>query len=197
PLTLNGVQVKFGTYSAPIHMVSNVNGVQSVTVQVPFEVPVGTTNVTITLSGGTGTVSGVQVKPVQPGLLETLDTNGRYIAVLSRPDGSAVTTSNPAIHGEILRMYVIGLGQTSPLAATNQMGIPNQTVITPLIAGIAGGGATVTNTEYATGTIGVYIVSFQLPPETAPGPNVAISIAVQNPNGSYEGSNTAVIAAVI
>ncbi len=198
PLTLNGVMVKFGSYQAPIYAVSNVNNVQSVVVQVPFELPVGTTTVTITLSGGTGSASGVQVKSVQPGLFETVDpTSGAHFATLARPDGSLVTTDNPAIHGEILRMFVTGIGQTSPVTGTNEVGIPDQSVIVDLIAGVAGGGAIVTQTEYATGAIGVYIISFQLPPETKPSLNVPVSLAAQKPDGSYEYSNTSVIASVI
>lgn len=196
PYTLNGVSVRFGEKQAPVYAVSNVNNVQSIIVQVPFELPVGVTTVTISLSGGTGSVDGVQVMPVQPGLFVTTDSSGTSYAVLARSDGSLVTNDNPAHPGEILRMYVTGLGQTLPVTGTNEVGVPGQSVITGLIAGVAAGGTIVTNTEYATGTIGVYIISFQLPPETKPGNNVPVSIAAERPDGSYAFSNTPVIAAV-
>ncbi|MCC7499950.1 MAG: hypothetical protein IT160_20390 [Bryobacterales bacterium] len=196
PYTLNGVTVRFGAYQAPVYAVSNVNGVQSVVVQVPFELAVGETTVTVTAGGGDSSVPGVQVKSIQPGLFENVDQSGNHLAVLARPDGTLVTVNNPALRGEILRMYVTGLGQTSPATATNAVGIPGQTVVANLIGGVAAAGALVTDTEYATGTIGVYIVSFQLPAETKPGLNVPVSIAAQKPDGSYAFSNTPVIAAV-
>jgi adhesin/invasin len=196
PTTLSGVTVYFGTYVAPIQAVSNVNGVQSVTVQVPFEVSTGTTSVTISVSGGSTTVTGVTVKAVQPGLFETTDANGQKVAVLIRPDGSYVSSTNAAVRGENLRMLVTGLGQTSPLTATNQSGVAEQSVLTSLIAGVKGGGATVVNTEYAVGQIGVYIVTFQVPSDISAGTYVPVSLAAQKPDGTYENSNTSQISAV-
>ncbi len=53
PFTLAGDSVKFNNISAPIFSVSNVNGVQQITVQVPFELTGSTSaSVTITVAGG-------------------------------------------------------------------------------------------------------------------------------------------------
>ena len=116
PTTLAGVQVIFGGITSPIVAVSNINGEESVAIQVPFEVPVGLSTVTIQApGGGSTTVNDVRVEFLKPGVFTWVDpaTNATY-AVAVRPDGSFVSGSNPARRGEIVRIYATGLGQTSP-----------------------------------------------------------------------------------
>ena len=96
PYAFSGVTVSFNNTPAPIFGVANQNGQQQVTVQAPCELAgQATTSVTI-VAGGSTTVNGVQVLPVQPGIFEADLGTGRKVAILLRPDGSLVTATNPA-----------------------------------------------------------------------------------------------------
>ncbi len=96
-------------------------------------------------------------------------------SIVSHPDGSLVSATNPANPGEELVAYAVGLGQTSPASVTGQIvtvGAPTQTVFTldfnyhpnalpsrPLPSGpkplFAGSSA---------GYVGLYQINFVVPP---------------------------------
>ncbi|MDZ4799549.1 MAG: Ig-like domain-containing protein [Bryobacteraceae bacterium] len=195
PTSLANVQVIFSGIAAPIFAVSNINGEESVAVQVPFEVPVGSATVTIQGPGGSSTtVSGVQIETLKPGLFTWLDpaTNSTY-AVAVRPDGSFVGGSNPARRGEVIRVYATGLGQTSPATATNRVGGTGQSVAAPLVVGVNNAGTRLISAELMTGTVGVYVVSLQIPTDAASGPNQPIGLAAVRPDGGAEFANSAFV----
>jgi hypothetical protein len=52
PTSLAGVSITFNGVAAPIFYVSNVNGVESMTIQVPFETQVGSATVVLNAAGG-------------------------------------------------------------------------------------------------------------------------------------------------
>src|SRR5207253_9869294 len=111
--SLAGVSVTFNGINAPIYSVSNVNGREQVTVQVPFDVAPGNATVVINAAGGgSATINNVTIQSISPGVFQ-LPGAGNF-AVLVRPDGSFVTSDNPIRRGEVIRMYVTGLGQVGP-----------------------------------------------------------------------------------
>jgi len=168
PTTLQGVNITFAGVSAPIYYVLNSQNVEQVAVQVPFEtLPAGTTKVTnvdvvVTSSGGSSATISVPVKPFAPGIFSTTSGTQTY-AVAQRPDGSYVSPANPAQLGEDITLYVTGLGQVSPPAATGAAGIPGQAVVTPLLIGLNNGGVPLISANYVQGLTGVYAVTFHVP----------------------------------
>jgi len=148
--------------------------VEQVAVQVPFEtLPAGTTKVTnvdvvVTSSGGSSATISVPVKPFAPGIFATTSGTQTY-AVAQRPDGSYVSPANPAQLGEDITLFVTGLGQVSPAAATGSAGIPGQAVVTPLLIGLNNGGVPLISANYVQGLTGVYAVTFHVPAATATG----------------------------
>jgi uncharacterized protein (TIGR03437 family) len=187
PTSLADVEVLFGTTSAPIYSVNNVNGQQFVVVEAPFNlVAPGTVSVTIRAGAGSTTVNNVQVKAYQPGIFETPGPGGQTYAVLTKEDGSYVTYDNPVRRAtdRRLRMYVAGLGQTSPALGTNFAGIPGQTVLTPLVIGVNNGGARLISAETMAGVVGVYVVTFEIAADTATGLNRPLAIAIVNASGN-------------
>ncbi|MCC6860760.1 MAG: pre-peptidase C-terminal domain-containing protein [Bryobacterales bacterium] len=180
PFRLANVSVSFGGWPAPIYHICNALGQQSVTVQVPFEVPPGITQVKVSIGAVTLTAPSAPLREVSPGILETLGSDGRTRAVLLRPDNTFVTPANPARRGEILRAYAVGLGPTSPPVGTNQPGGPagEAAVMNTLIVGVNNAGAPLVSAVYARGLIGVYEVSFEVPSDTPSSDNVAFAIAV-------------------
>jgi uncharacterized protein (TIGR03437 family) len=115
-------------------------------------------------------------------------------AVLVRPDGSFVSVANPAGRGETIRMFVTGLGQTTPALFTNEFDplVPDANnnlapqdlpVNASVVVGVNNGGVLVVSAKYAYGMVGIYEVDFQVPENTATGNNAPFAIAV------YQGTN--------
>jgi uncharacterized protein (TIGR03437 family) len=173
--------------------VANVNDVESVTVQAPFELPdSGVVPVTINVSGTSATVN-VPVQAYSPGILENIDAQGRRYGVVTRMDGSFVTPDNPIGRGENARVYVIGLGRTTGAAQTNAYGA-GQRVNATLVAGINDAGVRVISGELAQGLIGVYIVTIEVPQDTATGSTRNLVVAVDAGGGNLIFSNGSTIA---
>jgi uncharacterized protein (TIGR03437 family) len=194
PTTLRDVQVQFNGIAAPIYAVSNVNNQESVIVQVPFEVAAGSSSVTISVAnGGSTTVSGVPILPVKPGVFENVDTTGQRYASAVRSDGSYVSPTNPARRGEIISVFAGGLGQVTPATGTNRVGLPGQNVIVPVIVGVDDKGARVLSAQLLPGSIGIYVVTFEVPNEAVPGSARNFVIAV-DVGGSSVFSNGTFIA---
>jgi uncharacterized protein (TIGR03437 family) len=184
-ITFNGVP-------APIYYVSNSGGVEQVTVQVPFETQPGQASVTINAVGGGSTTVQLQIQPVAPGVFESLYGNQK-VAVATRPDGSVVSPSNPARRGEVIRVYVTGLGQVSPAAVTGSFGIPGQTVLASIIVGLNDIGAGLIAAEYAPGMVGVYVLTVQVPADAPTGPARPFGLIVSDSTGKqYTAQGTSI-----
>ncbi|MCL4841680.1 MAG: hypothetical protein KJZ79_07565 [Bryobacteraceae bacterium] len=167
PLEYQGVRVEFtsnaGSAFAPIYQVANHNGAESILVQAPFELSGATASATVTVQGGNTTVSGIPILAASPGVLEDNFPNNRRAAVVIRSDGLVVTPETPARRGETLRMYAIGLGQTTPTADTNRVGQIDQFVRAAVAVGIDDAGVEVVSAKLAENLIGIYEIVFVVP----------------------------------
>jgi uncharacterized protein (TIGR03437 family) len=185
PLSLGPDSVTFNGVQAPILRVSNSGGEQ-VIVQVPCEVVPGSSiPVTVNVSGGSATVN-VGIQSASPGIFETLMSDGVRRAVMVRPDGSFVSVENPARRGEIIRVYVTGLGATAPAVGTNAIAIPgtDSLVLGQLIVGVNNSGVRVVSARMAPTQIGIYEVAFQVDSNAATGNNIVLSVAINPTDGS-------------
>jgi len=195
-----GVTVQFGGVSAPILDVANVDGVESVSVQIPCEVPSSsatppaTVPMVVAVNGAAGPAFPVTVLPVSPGIFQFVDSDGVTRAVLVSQDGSFITAANPARPGDIVRMFVTGLGQTTPALFTDEIDplVTDSTGnLTPqdlpvnvnLVVGVNNGGTLLISARYAYFGVGVYEVDFQVPANTALSNSAPFAI------GIYEGNN--------
>lgn len=183
PYQLAQVTISFGNSQAPLYNVANVNGQQQAAFQVPCDVtPADSVPVTVTANGNATTVN-VAVRPAGPGIFEYTDSAGLKQAVLVRPDGSIVSTANPAVAGEVLHLYVTGLGQVRPSLATNTAapaGTDSVAVGTVFMA-VNNSGVRVTLARRAPGQIGIDDIAFQLPSDAQSG-NASIAVAVYEAN---------------
>jgi len=186
PLTLGPDTVSFNGVRAPIARVTNSSGQESVAVQVPCEVTPGSSvPVTVNAGGGTASVN-IAVQTASPGIFETPMSDNVARAVAVRPDGSFVSLENPARRGEVIRVYVTGLGATAPAVGTNSIAIPgtDSLVLGQLIVGVNNSGARVITARMAPSQIGVYEVAFQIDPNATTGNNVVLSVAINPVDGS-------------
>jgi uncharacterized protein (TIGR03437 family) len=186
PLSLGPDKVTFNSIPAPILRVSNSGGQEQVTVQVPCEVSPGSSvPVTVNAAGGSSTVN-VSIQPASPGIFETVMSDGVSRAVMVRPDGSFVSLENPARRGEVIRVYVTGLGPAAPPVGTNAIAIPgtDSLVLGLLIVGVNNSGARVVSARVAPTQIGIYEVTFQVDPTTPVGNNLVLSVGINPADGS-------------
>jgi uncharacterized protein (TIGR03437 family) len=159
-LTVNSVP-------APISSVSNQNGVQQVTFQVPCEAQPGAATVVININGNSTTITGVQVLPAQPGIFTYAGPNNKpYAAIIRAKDGTYVTPSSSMHRNETYYVILTGMGQTSPAASTDNPG-NGQATVAQAVVGVNNQGVPVVSSTYLQGAIGVYIIGFQVPSDAS------------------------------
>ena len=182
--SLAGVSITFNGVPAPIFYVSNVNGVQSMTIQVPFETPLGNTAVVLTPAGGGAPAPlNVTTQAFAPGVFT--NTYGNVtIAVAVRSDGSYVSPTNPAHRGETIYIFATGLGLVTPAATTNEPGT-GQTVTATVVTGLNNKGVGHTTIDYAPGLVGVYIIGVEVPATTTPGPGQPFGLILVGPAPTF------------
>jgi uncharacterized protein (TIGR03437 family) len=197
PYNIEGVTVEFRFAGqveyAPLLQVANINGVETALVQAPYGLAGATaTDVRVT-SGGEILVTGVPVRPVGPGILE--DTlGGARAAIAIRSDGLRVTPNFPARRGEVVRVYVIGLGQTTPQADTNRVGSPDQKIRAAIAVGIDDKGVDVISAHLAENLIGVYEVIFRIPTDATTGNARPLGLVIEPTPGQQFYANGSTIA---
>jgi uncharacterized protein (TIGR03437 family) len=181
PVQVANVTVQFDDHFAPIFSVNNINGQESVNVQVPFEITPGpAVPVTITVNGQSTTGLTANIMPGAPGIFQTVMSDSVARAVALRPDGSVVEIENPAQRGEEIRTYVTGLIPAAGSIGTDMFAPLGSdiAITTPVIVGVNNAGVLVPQVVYARDMIGVWEVHFIVPEDTATGNNVPFAVAI-------------------
>jgi uncharacterized protein (TIGR03437 family) len=179
----------------PISVVSNLNGVQQVNFQTPCELAPGLGTAVVTVNGATTTVNNIPILAASPGIFTTVTNGIVYGDVFSSVDGSYVTPTNYARRGVTYYVWVTGMGQTSPAASTDSLGVANQNTILQPIVGVNNSGVTVTASYYLPDQTGVYLIGFQIPQSFPTGPNQPLVVEVVV-NGTPVFSNSVFLAGV-
>jgi len=179
PTKVADVEVLLGSTLAPIYAVCNVSGQEQVVVQAPWEMAPGfSVMARVTVSGGSTVVERVPVLAALPGIFETSEAGGLRYAVAVGSDGRLITPTQRAKKGEVVYLYVTGLGTVLPLSATNLPGFPGQKAWFTVIAGIASKGVRVVSAEYAVNLLGVYVVAIEIPADAPSGIDVLLALGV-------------------
>jgi len=173
------VSVKFGTVSAPVLALSNFDEQESVTIQVPFEIPIGWMPVTLRV-GDLSVTRRVQVLPATPGIFQVKMSDSKVRGIVLRADGSVVNLEHPAHPGEVLRLFATGLGPLAPAVRTNAPGAapPISEPMWRLIIGVNHQGVPLVSARYAAWMVGVEEIAFQVPPNVPPGTDIPLSVGV-------------------
>ena len=170
PMQVAGTSVSMDGSPVPVYRVLNLNGQEQVTVLAPYSlagkpsVPVSVT----TIAGTAGPVM-VPVLEVQPGIF-IIDGSGNS-ATRRGVDHSIVLPSNPAVRGEVVSMYLTGMGPVDSPPKTGEAASLTalaRTVFTPrvLVGGLV---AEVAFSGLAPGSIGLYQINFTVPAEAVAG----------------------------
>jgi uncharacterized protein (TIGR03437 family) len=169
PTTLEGVSVTVNGIPAPIISLINSDGTEQINLQVPFGIPAGTATVVINNNGSELTVADVPILSAQPGIFEFFLGEARFAAAL-HADFNPVTPDNPALPGEVLLLFLTGLGTTNPAVATNAPGpVPAAaTALTPVV-GFDSAGVEHFGGYYAPTLVTAYQINFRVPLTAQPG----------------------------
>lgn len=185
PVSFRGLVVEFRqagqSYYAPIYWIARDGATETALIQAPYEITGPTVDVIVSIDGVQTTVSAVPVDPVSPGIIED-QIDDRRAAIVIRSDGLLVTKSTPARRGETVRLYAIGLGQTTPKAETNRVGLPDQRVTNTVAVGIDNAGVEVVAAKLAENLIGIYEVWFKIPEDAQIGDR-PLGLVVAGPDG--------------
>lgn len=115
PAEIAAVRVLVNDLAAPLYAVANVNGMEQVNFQVPFEAAnAGEVRVVVQRGGASSSGVAVPLLPRQPGVFTD---DGRAVVVRNATN-TLVTGDNPVAAGEDIYFYVAGLGGVTNVPPT-------------------------------------------------------------------------------
>ena len=164
PGSLAGTTVTIGGLTAPLFYVSP----GQINAQVPFELAAGKTyQITVANAQGTSSAVSLPLIAAAPGIAAY--ASGALIA--QHTDGSLVSAGSPAKSGEVVVLYLAGLGLTSDPgpSGTASPGNPLQSPQTPAVLLLNGKPVPTLFTGLTPGLVGLYQVNFQVPQGTPDG----------------------------
>jgi uncharacterized protein (TIGR03437 family) len=181
PKTLGGVQVLINGIAAPIYYVTP----GAIAAIVPYGTTTAIATIQVVNSQGSSNTLTAYVGATAPGVYVS---NGYGIA--QHTDYSLVSASNPAHPGDVLLVYMTGLGDVSPAIADGAIGpIPvSTTVVPPCSATVTTGcfdayigtaAATIVITEIVPTISGDYVLALTVPSGVTAGDQI-LSIAGPN-----------------
>jgi len=165
---LAGVTLQVGAENAPLFFVSP----GQIQAQVPFAAkPWQTAPVVVNVNGQISAPQNPLIVPVQPAVF---DADG--IAAALDSEGRAITPQNPARIGDLLQLFVNGLGAVDPAVETGAAAPDSSTVRSRVRVSIGGVEAPVAFQGLAPGQVGMYLLKVLLPSAISPGDEVPIII---------------------
>ena len=159
PRSLKGTSVLIGGLDAPLYFVSE----GQVNVEIPFELAGDREYaILVNVNGALTAPDTISLAPVQPGIASFAD--GAIIA--QHADGSLVTASAPAKPGEVIIIYLGGLGATNPAVqsgAVSPSAEPLARVVNTPVVTVDDKAAELFYAGLAPGFVGLYQINLKLP----------------------------------
>jgi len=177
---LDGVKVFVNGQDTPLYFTSY----GQINFQLPYETPVGEAIVQVTRDGQSGNRTSIQVVPAAPRMLTFL---GNY-AISQNPDGSYSVPAGLGVNGrpartdEVVVIYAIGFGPTTPAAATGA-GAPTDPLARILPSPTAFFGSGLASVPQVTdfvglspGFVGLYQINVRIPGNAPRGDSVPLIV---------------------
>ena len=170
PTTLGGVQVTINGIAAPIYYVTPG--------QIAVISPGGNTfsiaQIQVTNNGVPSNVVTVPVNATAPGVFTLLNTGLGDAAAVHNSNGTVITPSNPAAPGEVISVFLTGLGTVFPPVPDGAAPplSPLSMTTNTITAAVAGVSAPVAFAGAAPTLAGLYQVNLTIPATAAAGENV-------------------------
>ncbi|MFN0104516.1 MAG: PQQ-dependent sugar dehydrogenase [Bryobacteraceae bacterium] len=168
PRELEGVKVMVNSREAPLFAVANINGLEQVNFQTPWETEGPVARVSVVRDGKASPEVDVPVMDLQPAIFE--GTGGEAVIVRSG-DNTLVTPQRPMRPGELVYFYATGLGPVDANPGNGNGGPSNplaraRSAPSVLIDGVQ---AEVIFAGLAPAFAGVYQVNIRVPPSVRSG----------------------------
>ncbi len=176
----NGTRVLVGAFEAPLIFLSD----GQLSVQIPTELqPDKDYSVVVETNGGYTLPDTITIAAVQPGVLTLPD---KSLFALRAADFSPVTPGAPATQGEVIVLYLVGLGATNPAMASGAAAPsdrPAPAATQPAVT-IDGKDAPVVFAGLMPGTVGLYQIYVTVPGVAAGSVPVVITQGSATANAS-------------
>jgi uncharacterized protein (TIGR03437 family) len=172
PLALNGTFALIGGLQSPLFYLSN----GQLDVQIPSELAATQQYVVVVSANNTYTMpQTINLVPVQPGVAAFADST----LIAQHSDFTLVDSGHPAKPGEYLVMYLTAMGPTNPSVPSGTAAPsvePLARVTVQPIVTVDGQSAIIAYAGLTPGSVGLYQVNFQVPPNANSGIlNVVVS----------------------
>jgi uncharacterized protein (TIGR03437 family) len=183
PRTLAQTTVEVNSTTIPLYFVST----SQVIGQLPFEIPAGTASAVVNSAGRRTNSVTFQVAATAPRIFMI----GAPHAAALNQDGAVNTREAPESRGNVITIFMTGLGAVDPPVATAQLApaSPLSRPVSVASAVIGGLPADVLFVGLAPGFIGLAQANLRIPEGAAPGADVPVTLQV-----GVEKSNVATIA---
>jgi uncharacterized protein (TIGR03437 family) len=174
PTTLGGVRVQVNGVDAPLLFVSP----RQINFQVPYETPISSKVSVVALLGDQESLS--QPTPVAefaPAMF--VNPNSGAPIVQRHPDGALIATGNPAKPGDVLVIYVTGIGglDNPPASGAAASDAPLAMATSLPVVTVGGVEATVLFAGLAPGFVGLGQINIQLPEDLPQGASLELVIS--------------------
>ena len=182
PEVLGGVQVYVGGILANLYYVSP----HQINFLIPNLLLPGPAKIYVAREGTAGPAATVTLLEVSPSLFEM----NKDTVIATHADGKVVTPDSPATGGEIVVLYAVGLGRTSPDSVTGQI----NSIAAPILHKdlhilLNGDPIDQDHILYAgawPGFAGLYQINVRLPDQIAPDPEIRITEGDQSSKASLK-----------
>jgi uncharacterized protein (TIGR03437 family) len=178
PTTLGTVQLSVNGTPAPVYAVSPTQ----ISAVVPNGVTGSTATFVLTVGGTKSNAVDVPLAPTAPGVF-SLSSNGVGDGAILHADYSVVNQASPALPGEILQVFLTGLGATTPPVPDGAAALAKPLAIVNAPVNVYVAGVLVTNLQFkglTPGLSSLYQLNVQIPFNVGPGPQ---DLAIQTPDG--------------
>jgi len=177
PPTLNSVTVLVNNKQAPLYFVSpgQINAL------VPYSTSGTTATIVVQNSGVNSNTVTVPVAPTAPGVY-SLDFSGSGPGAILHADYGLVNSARPAAPGEIVLIYLTGMGAVNPPVNDGAAGGSNplNKSVSDVVVWVAGQQGTVLYNGLAPGFPGLYQINVTLPTFLSGGGNLPLAIQTTN-----------------
>src|SRR5271165_799489 len=160
PGAFEGTSVTIGSELAPIYYVSS----GQINIQLPTDLTTGQQVIIVSANGALTLPDLLDINPFQAGIAAYTDGSNNVIA--QHADYSYITAAHPANPGEVVIIYLAGMGATNPAVPSGQAAPsmePLARVFNMPTVTVDGQNAAVSFAGLAPGFVGLYQVDFQVP----------------------------------
>lgn len=177
PATLGGVSATVNGRSAPIYRV--LPG--QITLVVPYAVTGSTASIIVTVGTTASNTVEVPLAATAPGIF-SLTQNGLSDGAILHANYTVVNASSPALPGEIVQVFLSGMGEVTPAVADGAAAPSTRpaTVTAPTAVTIGGQDAQIFFNGLTPGLASLYQLNVRVPASLPPGEH---SLAVQTAQG--------------